>query len=385
MQYLPYGKQNISEDDIAAVVEILRSDWLTQGPMVEKFEQALCQYCGSQFSRVVGNATAALHLAYLALGVTAGDTVWTSPNTFLSTANTALMCGAKIDFVDICPKTYNMSVVALEDKLITAKKNNQLPKVIVPVHFAGQSCDMKRIYELSREYGFRIVEDAAHAIGGKYLDKPIGSCQYSDITIFSFHPVKVITTGEGGALLTNDSSLSEKIALLRTHGMTRDKNLMDKESEGPWYYQMLGLGFNYRLTDIQCALGLSQIQRLDQFVSKRHKIKNSYDNLLASITEIRLPYQGQDSYSALHLYPIQVSAKIRKKVFEYLRTNDIGVNVHYIPVHTQPYYRDKFGFSWGDFPNAENYYKQAISLPLFPGLNENDQYRVVQALQEALN
>jgi len=382
MRFIPYGKQSIDEDDITAVIEVLKSDWITQGPKVALFEEALKTYCDAQHAFAVCNATAALHLAYLALGVTKGDRVWTSPNTFLATANAALMCGAQVDFVDICSKTYNMSIEALEYKLKTAKQNGKLPKVVAPVHFAGQSCDMQAIYALSQEYGFKILEDAAHAIGGKYLDKPIGSCQFSDITIFSFHPVKIITTGEGGALLTNDKILANNIALLRSHGMTRDESLMDQPSEGAWYYQMIELGYNYRITDIQSALGLSQMKQLDHFVTKRHEVRKKYDELLINLPEVITPWQDEKSYSALHLYPIQVPAAKRKKVFDHLRNNNIGVNVHYIPVYMQPYYQ-KLGFKKGYGPMAESYYDRVISLPMYSTLNESEIEYVIMKLRES--
>jgi UDP-4-amino-4,6-dideoxy-N-acetyl-beta-L-altrosamine transaminase len=381
--YIPYGKQSISNEDINAVVDVLSSDWLTTGPNVTGFEGALKEYCGTNYVIVVCNATAALHLAYLALDVGEGDVVWTSPNTFLSTANAALMCGAQVDFVDVDPETYNMSVENLEQKLINAKNNNCLPKVVAPVHFAGQSCDMRRIHELSLEYDFNIVEDAAHAVGGEYLNQPVGSCQYSDITIFSFHPVKIITTGEGGALLTNDKNLGDKISLLRGHGMTRDDALMDKKSEGAWYHQMIDLGYNYRITDIQCALGLSQMSNLDAFVSKRHAICEKYDQLLANVSGVTIPKQSSYAHSALHLYPIQVPNSKRRVVFDHLRGQKIGVNVHYIPVYLQPFYRN-LGFKEGYCPNAEAYYHSAISLPMFPGLDDIQIEYVVSQVKAAL-
>ena len=384
MQFIPYGRQNISKEDINAVVETLESDFLTQGPAVQSFEQGISNYCGTSYAFAVANATCALHLAYLALDVKEGDIVWTSPNTFLSTANAALMCGAKIDFVDICPKTYNMSVSKLEEKLIVAEKNGTLPKVVVPVHFAGQSCDMKKIKELSLKYGFHIVEDAAHAIGGSYLGKPVGSCLYSDITIFSFHPVKIITTAEGGMLTTNSDKLAKRISMLRTHGMTRETSLMTKESEGPWYYQQLELGYNYRITDLQCALGSSQLKRLDDLVANRHKVLAKYKALLAGHeSKVTLPHQADYTYSGLHLCPIQVSKEKRLKIFEHLRANNIGVNVHYIPVHLQPYYKN-LGFDKGYCPIAEQYYESAISLPMYPDLTDEQIKYVVEKLLEAL-
>lgn len=383
MSFIPYGRQNISQEDIDAVVETLQSDFLTQGPAVIDFENAVSQYCDVKYSFAVANATCALHLAYLALGVGKGDTVWTSPNTFLSTANAALMCGADIDFVDICPKTYNMCIGKLEKKLIEAEKQDKLPKVVTPVHFAGQSCNMKKIWELSQQYGFSIVEDAAHAVGGSYLDKKIGSCQYSDITIFSFHPVKILTTAEGGMLTTNSAKLAQKISMLRTHGMTRDASLMTKRSEGPWYYQMLELGYNYRITDLQCALGLSQLKRIDELVANRHRVLKKYESLLGGDNRVILPYQADFSYSGLHLYPIHVAKEKRLEIFEYLRASQIGVNVHYIPVYLQPYYQS-LGFEEGYCPVAEDYYKGAISLPMFPDLTDDQIEYVVEKLLEVL-
>jgi len=383
MNFIPYGRQNISADDVGAVVEVLQSDFLTQGPTVAAFEGAVKDYCGVMSAFAVANATCALHLAYLALDVGSGDIVWTSPNTFLSTANAAVMCGASVDFVDICPETYNMSVDKLADKLAIAKEHGKLPKVVAPVHFAGQSCDMKKIHELSKEYGFAIVEDAAHAIGGRYLDNPIGSCEYSDITIFSFHPVKIITTAEGGMLTTNSDKLANKIALLRTHGMTRDESLMTKESEGPWYYEMTELGYNYRITDLQCALGLSQMQRLDSLVAKRHEVLTKYVTLLSNDSRVTLPYQSSDSYSGLHLCPIQVATKDRKRIFEHLRESGIGANVHYMPVHLQPYYAN-MGFKKGYCPNAEKYYSSAISIPMYPDLTDGQIQYVVDRIKEVL-
>lgn len=383
MQNIPYGHQSISEKDIKAVVEVLHSDFITQGPYIEAFENALSTYCHAKYAIAVCNATAALHLAYLALGVGKNDIVWTSPNTFLSTANAALMCGASVDFIDICPITYNISSDCLEEKLKQAAYKNKLPKVVTPVHFAGQPCDMQKIYQLSQQYGFYIVEDASHAIGGKYLDNPIGSCQFSDIAVFSFHPVKIITTGEGGALLTNKKHLEYKIRQLRTHGMVRDKSEINNKNEGPWYYEMLDLGYNYRITDIQCALGLSQIKRLDQFVKKRHAIKKIYDNLLANIPDLTLPKQDKKNYSALHLYPIQVPAEKRKKVFNHLRANGIGVAVHYIPVYLQPYYQT-MGFTNGYCLDAERYYQSAISLPIFPDLQAEQIDYISQCIKKGL-
>lgn len=383
---IPYGKQDINQADINAVVEVLKSDFLTQGPQVPLFEKTVADYCGAQYGVAVNSATSALHIACLALELGEGDILWTSPNTFVASANCGLYCGAKVDFVDIDPQTYNLCTDKLEQKLIKAKSQNKLPKVVIPVHFAGQSCDMKRIYQLSQEYGFSIIEDASHAIGAKYLDKPIGGCQYSDITVFSFHPVKIITTAEGGLATTNQPGLAEKMQLLRSHGITRDEKLMTKESEGGWYYQQVDLGFNYRMTEMQAALGVSQMQRLDEFVAKRHQLQQRYDELLQDFPIIT-PYQNSNAYSALHLYPIQIELdkvnKSHKQIFEELRKNDIGVNLHYIPVHTQPYYQD-MGFKLGDFANAESYYRRAISIPMFQGLTFDMQDQVVDTLKKVL-
>jgi len=383
---IPYGKQDINQADIDSVIDVLQSDFLTQGPQVPLFEKVVADYCGVEYGVVVNSATSALHVACLALGLGKGDWLWTSPNTFVASANCGLYCGAKVDFVDIDPKTYNLSAEELEKKLIQAKQDGNLPKIVIPVHFSGQSCDMKKIHSLSQEYDFKIIEDASHAIGGKYLDKPIGGCQYSDITVFSFHPVKIITTAEGGLATTNDKELSERMQLFRSHGVTRNPELMSKLSEGGWYYQQVDLGFNYRMTELQAALGVSQMERLDEFVALRHKSQNRYDELLKNFPVIT-PYQDLDSYSALHLYPIQIKTdklrNTRKEIFEALRKNNIGVNVHYIPVHTQPYY-ENMGFKKGNFPNAENYYENAISIPIFQGLTIEMQDEVVNVMKKVL-
>jgi UDP-4-amino-4,6-dideoxy-N-acetyl-beta-L-altrosamine transaminase len=383
---IPYGKQDINQVDINSVIDVLQSDFLTQGPQVPLFEKTLADYCGVSYGVAVNSATSALHIACLALGLGKGDYLWTSPNTFVASANCGLYCGAKVDFVDIDPRTYNLSVKELERKLIQAKQTNKLPKVVIPVHFSGQSCNMRKIHSLSQEYGFKIIEDASHAIGGKYLEKPIGGCQYSDITVFSFHPVKIITTAEGGLATTNSKNLAEKMRLLRSHGITRDKSLMTRDPDGDWYYQQVGLGFNYRMTELQAALGISQMQRLDEFVALRHQRQIRYDELLKGLP-IVVPYQSLDSYSALHLYPIQIKQdKIKRthhEVFQALWENDIGVNIHYIPVHTQPYY-ENMGFKKGDYPNAESYYENAISIPMFQGLAIEMQDEVVNVLKKVL-
>ncbi len=380
--FIPYGRQNISDGDIDAVVQVLKSDWLTTGPNVDEFEHSLSQHSQAKYCIAVCNATAALHIAYMALEIGKGDAVWTSPNTFLATANAAIMCGASVDFVDICSKTYNISVESLEKKLIEAKKTGTLPKLVVPVHFGGQSCDMQKIAKLSQIYGFKIVEDASHAIGGDYQGEPVGNCQYSDITVFSFHPVKIMTTAEGGALLTNDKGLNDKLRLLRTHGMTRDSQLMENESEGGWYYEMVSMGYNYRITDIQCALGSSQLKRLNGFIDERHAIADRYSKLITD-SKITLPFQNNDVRSSFHLYPILVESYSRKQIFDYLRNNSIGVNVLYIPLHIQPYYK-KLGFELGNYPNAEKYYSQTIALPMYSGLSQPQQIYVTDKLQKAV-
>lgn len=383
---IPYGKQDISQADIDAVVEVLNSDFLTQGSQVPLFEKTVANYCSADFGVAVNSATSALHIACLALGLGKGDYLWTSPNTFVASANCGLYCGAQVDFVDINPHTYNLCEHKLEEKLKQAKINNCLPKVVIPVHFAGQSCDMKRIHQLSKEYGFNIIEDASHAIGSQYLGKPVGGCQYSDISVFSFHPVKIITTGEGGIATTNQQNLAEKMQRLRSHGVTRDSSLMTKETEGDWYYQQVDLGFNYRMTELQAALGVSQMTRLDDFVAKRTDYAQRYQSLLKELPII-LPYQADYAESAYHLFPILIDVekfnKSRKAISDELRINGIGVNVHYIPVHTQPFYQN-LGFKSGDFPLAESYYQQAISIPIFHAMTDKQQETVVTVLKQVL-
>ena len=383
---IPYGKQDINQHDIDAVVNVLQSDFITQGAQVPAFEKTLANYCHASYAVAVNSATSALHIACLALGLGKGDYLWTSPITFVASANCALYCGAQVDFVDIDAQTYNLCPEQLEQKLIQAQKNNTLPKIIVAVHFAGQSCDMQKVHALSQQYGFKIIEDASHAIGGKYLDQPIGNCRYSDITVFSFHPVKIITTAEGGLATTNQLELAQRMQLLRSHGITRDIELMDTETQGDWYYQQIELGFNYRMTELQAALGISQMQRLDDFVAKRHTLQQRYDALLKGLPII-LPYQSPDCYSALHLYPIQLKLEdiklSRRQVFDTLRTQDIGVNVHYIPVYQQPYYQ-QLNIAQDSCPIADSYYRQAISLPLFYGLTIEQQDNVIKVLIKIL-
>jgi UDP-4-amino-4,6-dideoxy-N-acetyl-beta-L-altrosamine transaminase len=383
---IPYGKQDINQADIDAVINVLKSDFLTQGNQVPAFEQLVSNYCGADYGVAVNSATSALHIACLSLGLGVGDWLWTSPNSFVASANCGLYCGANVDFVDIDPQTYNMSAVELEKKLIRANKENKLPKIVIPVHFAGQSCDMQKIHFLSKEYGFRIIEDASHAIGGKYLGGPIGCCLYSDITVFSFHPVKIITTAEGGLATTNSKELAEKMQLFRSHGIERDKNLIKTKSDDGWYYEQINLGFNYRMTELQAALGISQMKRLDEFINKRHILQKRYDDLFQYFPLTR-PFQLPECYSALHLYPILIEIENnnngRQQVFNELRKNGIGINVHYIPIHTHPYYR-QLGFKEGDFPNCEAYYSRTISLPLYSGLALKEQDQIISTIDEIL-
>lgn len=384
-KYIPYGRQQITQQDIDNVVDVLTSDFITQGPAIPRFEQTVANYCGAEYAVAVSSATSALHLACLALGLGPGDWLWTSPNTFVASANCGLYCGAQVDFVDIDPLTYNLSIECLKEKLRLAEQQGKLPKILIPVHFAGQSCDMVEIHRLSKEYGFRIIEDASHAIGGSYLNKPVGGCQYSDITVFSFHPVKIITTAEGGMAMTNDHALAETMMRLRSHGITREASSMTHEPDGDWYYQQIDLGFNYRMTDIQAALGDSQMQRIDEYIDKRHELRRLYDQLLADLP-VLLPWQHADCRSAFHLYPIQITEECgadRKQVFDSLRKNQIGVNVHYIPVPLQPYYQT-MGIAPESFENALAYYQRAISLPMFATLSESQQLAVVEALQKAV-
>lgn len=383
---IPYGQQSIDQSDIAAVVDVLRSPFLTQGPAVEQFEAAVRSAAAARHAIAVSSATSALHIACLALGVGPGDLVWTSPNSFVASANCALYCGADVDFVDIDPATFNISADSLATKLEKAEADGRLPKVVIPVHFCGQSCDMAAIGALARRYGFSVIEDASHAIGGRYKSRPIGNCDHSDIAVFSFHPVKIVTTAEGGCATTNDDALAERMRLLRTHGITRDPKLMTQKPDGPWYYQQIELGLNYRMTDMQAALGCAQMQRLEEFVARRHELVQRYDALLADLP-LDLPYRHSDNYSAFHLYVVQLQLKEIERshleVFELLRAEGIGVNLHYIPIYLQPYYR-KMGFEPGYCPNAEDYYSRSISIPLYFAMTNEQQDRVVGALRKVV-
>jgi len=382
--HIPYGRQSIDEEDINAVVGVLRSEFLTQGPVVPAFEQAVATHCGARFSFAMNSATSALHVACLALGVGPGDLVWTTPITFVASANCARYCGADVDFVDIDSRTYNMCAQQLERKLIEAEKKGRLPKVVIPVHLCGQPCNMAAIHSLSKRFGFKIIEDASHAIGGRYMGEPIGNCRYSDITVFSFHPVKIITTAEGGMALTNDEELGIRIARLRSHGITREITTMKNQPDGPWYYEQLELGYNYRMTDVQAALGLSQMKKLDSFVAERHRLAENYDKLLED-APVRTPWRDPENYSGFHLYVVRLQLErdkaSQKDIFVRMRTAGIGVNLHYIPVYRQPYYA-AMGFDPQGWPEAEKYYSEAITLPLYPGLSSDQQYEVVNNLTE---
>lgn len=384
MTPIPYGRQDIDAADVAAVVEVLRSDWLTQGPAVERFEQAFAARCEVPHASAVANATAGLHLAYRALGLGPGDRLWTSPITFVATANAARMCGAEVDFVDIDPDTFNLDPEALARKL-AATPASRHPKIVVPVHLAGQPCDMEAIAALGARHGFRIVEDASHAVGATYRGAPVGACRHSDLAVFSFHPVKIITTGEGGMVTTRDPALHRTVQRLRSHGVTRDPAEMEGPAHGAWYYQQVDLGYNYRITDLQAALGTSQLARLDAFLDRRHALAARYDAALSGLP-LRLPRVAADRRSAWHLYVIRIAPEAprdRKAVFDGLRARGILVNVHYIPVHTQPYHRRPRDGA-DALPRAEAYYEAAISLPMFPGLPDADQDTVIAALRSLL-
>jgi UDP-4-amino-4,6-dideoxy-N-acetyl-beta-L-altrosamine transaminase len=383
MTKIPYGKQDVQPADVDAVVAALHSDWLTQGPQVEAFEAATAAYTGAAHALAVSSGTAGLHLGLLALGVGPGDRVWTSPNTFVATANAARLCGAAVDFVDIDPRTYNLDAGRLAAKLAAAEAAGALPKVVIPVHFAGQPCDMAEIAALARRYGAAVLEDACHAVGAAYAGAKVGACAYSDAAVFSYHPVKIVTTGEGGMLVTNRAEVHARAALLRTHGVTRDPAMMTGEPHGGWYYEQTALGLNYRITDLQCALGLSQMTRLDAYVARREALAGRYDEALADLP-LTLPFQAPGRRSARHLYPVHVgTAAKRRAVYDRLHAAGILVNVHYIPVHTHPYYRN-LGFAAGNFPEAERYYAGALSLPLYPALGEAEQDRVIAQLRAAV-
>ena len=382
---IPYGRQDVTEEDILEVEKILRSDFLTQGPTVEKFEKSVLKYCNSSYSIAVNSATSALHIACLALDLGPGDILWTSPNTFVASANCALYCGAKIDFVDIDPKTYNISIDLLSEKLIKAEKSGKLPKILIPVHFAGQPCDMKAIHKLSKKYNFKIIEDASHAIGATYENIKVGSCIHSDITVFSFHPVKIITSAEGGMALTNKKDIADKMVRLRTHGIINNKKKFQKRPHNEiWNYQQIDLGFNYRMNDIQGALGLSQMKRLDRYINRRHEIAKRYDNEFKNIP-IVIPFQSSKMHSSYHLYPILIkkslSNKTQKQIHKKLIHNNILANVHYIPVHRHPYY-ENLGFKKNDFPISEEFFREAITIPIYPALDFEKQQKVIKLIKQ---
>ena len=385
---IPYGRQSVTQEDIDAVVEVLRSDFLTQGKVVPEFESSVANYCGAKHAVAVNSATSALHLACLALDLGPGDRLWTSPITFVASANCALYCGAEVDFVDIDPRSYNMSSEALAAKLVQAEKEGLLPKVVVPVHLCGQSCDMEAIYLLSQQYGFSIIEDASHAVGGKYKNSPVGNCAFSDITVFSFHPVKIITSGEGGMALTNNPVLCQRMNLMRSHGITNDSTQTQlKPKEEIWNYQQIELGFNYRMTDIHAALGLSQLTRIDEFINKRHEIARKYDQALAEFPLV-IPHQIDASYSSYHLYVIRLEldkmGKSHQQVYQEMLLSGISVNLHYIPVYRQPYF-EKMGFKVGYCPQAEKYFSEALSIPMFPDLSESNFTQIVSSLKSILS
>ena len=380
---IPYGKQDINQDDIDAVLAVLQSDYLTQGPKVPEFEQTISRYVGAKYAVAVNSATSALHIACLALGVRNGDRVWTSPITFVASANCALYCGAVVDFVDVDPLTGNMCSKALAAKLATAKSLGQLPKVIIPVHLAGHSCDMQAISELAKRYGVNVIEDASHGIGGSHQEQKIGACQYSDITVFSFHPVKIITTAEGGVATTNDKAIAEAMYLYRSHGITKSPSQMIRPDEGDWYYEQHELGFNYRMTEMQAALGLSQLLRIDEFVAQRNQISLQYQQRLGTLP-LKFVVPLADSFSSYHLQIIRLDdSRKRRQIFDDMRSLGIQVHVHYFPVHLQPYYLH-LGFKKGDFPISERFYSEILTLPLFPKLSPEDISYVVQTLVETI-
>lgn len=377
-----YGKQSINENDIQAVTDVLRSPLITQGPVVERFEQRIAEYCGAKYAVAVTSATAALHIACRAAGLGTGDALWTSPITFVASANCGRYCCADVDFVDIDNVTYNMSTIELEKKLLAGGR----PKVIIPVHLCGQACDMERIYALAQKYHFMVIEDASHALGGMYKDMRVGSCRYSDMTVFSFHPVKIITAGEGGMVLTNRKDLYDKLFILRTHAIVRDPKQMTHVPDGEWYYQQIDLGYNYRMTDIQAALGCSQMDRLEAFVARRRQLAKRYDELLADLP-LRTPKQAQNTNSSWHIYVVRIDKdrvkKSKQEIFDEMRARGVQLNLHYIPVHLQPYY-EELGFRRGDFPASERYYEEAVTLPIYYDLTDEEQDQVVAALKEVL-
>lgn len=383
---IPYGRQDVSEADIDAVVAVLRSDFLTQGPVVPRFERAVAARCGARHAVAANSATSALHVACLALGLGPGDVLWTAPNTFVASANCGRYCGAGVDFVDIDPDTWNLSVPALRDKLARAKRAGRLPKVVVPVHLCGQPTEQEEIWDLAREFGFKVLEDAAHSLGASRNGEPVGSCKWSHVAVFSFHPVKIITTGEGGMAMTNDEELAWRMAALRSHGVTRDHARMEREPDGPWYYEQQELGYNYRMTDLHAALGLSQLGRLDEFVERRNALAWRYGRELSGLP-VQLPTVRPENRSAFHLYVVRLragaSSRTHREVFDFLREHGIGANLHYMPVYLQPYYRG-LGFEPGVCPEAERYAREAVSLPLYPRLSESEQDSVVAALARAL-
>tara|TARA_Y100001968_G_scaffold171440_1_gene156816 strand:- start:3626 stop:4798 length:1173 start_codon:yes stop_codon:yes gene_type:complete len=384
-KYLPYGRQTITQEDIDSVIQVLKSDYLTQGPMIKKFEEKVCKKVNANFAAGFNSATSALHVACLALGLNEGDWLWTSPITFVASANCGCFCKAKIDFVDIDANTGLMSIEKLKIKLKNAEKYGQLPKIIIPVHLAGSSCEMKTIYELSKIYGFSIIEDASHAIGGEYINQKVGSCKFSHISVFSFHPVKIITTGEGGMAVCNDQHIHKKMIKLRSHGITKNKKDFQIPNNDQWSYEMQELGFNYRMTDISCALGISQLNRIDNIVKERNMIYKKYEIQLEElpVSLIEIPNNVKSSVHLAIIRLNQNNKSFHRKIFNYFRQNNIGVQLHYSPVHLQPYYRNK-GFNIGDFPISENYSKDAISLPLFPGIKPNEINRVIRCLKSAL-
>lgn len=383
---IPYGRQEVTDEDIKSVVDVLKSDYLTQGPQVPIFEHNVKEFCNAKYAVASNSATSSLHAACFALGVSENDIVWTSANTFVASSNCAIYCGAEVDFIDIDPRTYNICSLKLESKLKYAKSQGKLPKVLIPVHLTGQSCDMKKIYDLSKEYNFKIIEDASHAIGAKYLDSYVGSCEFSDITVFSFHPVKIITSGEGGMATTNIKNIADKLLTFRTHGITRDANLIENESDGPWYYEQIDIGYNYRMTDIQAALAISQIKRLNKIVKRRHEIAEVYNEELKDLP-IQLPWQDPKTYSSFHLYVIRLNLDetdiTHKEFFTKMRNAGILVNLHYIPVYFHPYYR-RLGFKKGYCVEAEKYYSDAISIPMFPSLKSKDQMKVIKTIKSII-